>query len=397
MTKRDLLAFIFRYKNTVFGWWLFIAAVVTLLAYASPQGFRAQSSILVERTKAPVAAATDFRAPDRDEAMNTEVQILMSRPVLEAVVDELRLAVPKAEGSVPAESSLSDRISDVMIELGLKNRAGPREGWIETLTRELDAKAVVDSSVLNVSFSSSEPRLAMNVVNAVTDAFIDHRRGIYASRGLGEHFKTQMDEAQRELDALRRDLTEFKDVNSMSAVADSKAELVKETGRLRDRISLLRAERAELRSRFAQNHPKVLVVNQNIAAVQRQLSTRAQALKDLEQLQSTTDEINTLIQSQERIFLDYKRQYEQERAREAAPQNFVNSRVIAYASLPAEPVFSRLFIIKLGLAGGFVFALLIAFMREYFNNRITTPDQAERALGVPVLASIPKKAAIAHL
>ena len=63
MTKRDVLAFIFRYKNTVLGWWLFIAAAVTLLAYASPLGFRAESSILVERTKAPVAAIADFRAP----------------------------------------------------------------------------------------------------------------------------------------------------------------------------------------------------------------------------------------------------------------------------------------------------------------------------------------------
>ncbi len=182
MTKRDVLVFIFRYKNTVLGWWIFIAAMVTLLAYISPQGFQAQSSILVERTKAPVAATSDFRAPERDEAMNTEVQILMSRPVLEAVVDELRLAEPKDE---PAGPTLKDRIRGWLIEAGLKTRTDPRERWIETLTQELGAKPVVDSSVLIVSFSSNDPRVAMNVVNAVTDAFIDHRRGVYSSRGLG--------------------------------------------------------------------------------------------------------------------------------------------------------------------------------------------------------------------
>lgn len=395
MTKRDVLAFIFRYKNTVLGWWLFIAVAVTLMAYANPQAYRATSSILVERTKAPVAAASDFRAPERAEAMNTEVEILMSRPVLESVVEELRLAAPKDDRD-PQPPSLKQRIDDWMVAAGLTTRADPKESWIESLAREVRTKPVVDSSVLTVSFTSSDPRLAMNVVNAVTDAYIDHRRGVYSSRGLGAHFKTQMEEAQRELETLRAELSAFKDANAMSAVADSRAELVRETGRLRDRIALLRETRTDLRTRYAQDHPKVQAANQNIASSQRQLSLRDRELKDLEQLQSTIDELGTLIQSQERIFIDHKRQYEQERAREAAPENFVNSRVIAYASLPAEPRLSRLFIIKLGLAGGFAFALLIAFVREYFNNRVTTPDQAERALGVPVLASIPNKAAIAR-
>ena len=44
MTKRDVLAFIFRYKNTVLGWWLFIATVVALLAYAGTQMMSARRS-----------------------------------------------------------------------------------------------------------------------------------------------------------------------------------------------------------------------------------------------------------------------------------------------------------------------------------------------------------------
>ena len=395
MTKRDVLTFVFRYKSTVLGWWLFIAAAVAGLAFSGEPAYRAESAILVERTKAPVAAARDFLAPERAEAMNTEVQILKSRPVLERIVDDLGLDRPD-DGDEVRPPSLKDRIDQWMIEAGLSHHQDPREGWIEGLRRELEAKPVVDSSVLTVRFANSDPRLAMDVVNTATEAYIAHRRSVYSAQGLGTHFKTRMEEAERELVSLRDDLAAFKEANAAHAVTESRGELVRETGRLRDRIATLRAERTELRTRFARTHPKVQAVSQNIAASESELSQRSEELTLLEQQQATLDEMGALIRSQEDIFLDYKRRYEQERAREAAPENFVNARVIAYASLPATPRFSRLFLIKVGLVGGFIFAVLIACVRQYFNNRVTTPDQAERALGVPVLASIPKKSSLAR-
>jgi len=390
MTKRDLLAFVFRYKNTVLGWWLFIAALVTVMSYLLPQSYRAEGSVLVERTNPPVAADSNFRAPERAEAMNTEIQILRSRPVIETVIDQLRLDQPKDQDAPATAPSLGARLSGLLVALGLKTEKSARESWVETLTRFVDAKAVVDSSVLTISFSSSSPTLAMNVVNSVTDAYIAHRRQVYSSRGLSAYFKTNMDQALGQLEELRAEVAAFKQDHAMSAISDSRGELVKEVGRMRDRMTLLRAERAELRTRFAASHPRVTVADQNIAAVQRQLDQRSQELHALEQGEAAVRELETLIQSQERLFLDYKQQYEQEKAREAAPENFVNSRVISYATLPGEPRFSRLFMIKLGILGGFLFALLIAFLREYFNNRVSTPEQAERALGVPVLASVPK-------
>jgi uncharacterized protein involved in exopolysaccharide biosynthesis len=392
MTKRDVLTFVFRYKNTVIGWWLFIVALVVLLSYLLPQSYRATGSVLVERNSPPVAVDSNYRAPERAEAMNTEIQILLSRPVVEAVVDQLRLDQPNEREERPL--SLRDRLGSLLVSLGLKAEKGPRETWIETLTQFVEAKAVVDSSVLTIGFSSSDPTLAMNVVNAVTDAYIAHRREVYSSRGLSSYFKSNMDEALAQLEELRSELADFKQNNDMTAISDRQGELVKETARLRERMTLLRAERAELRTRFAASHPRVTVADQNIAAAQRQLDDRLKELHDLEEGEATVHELETLIQSQERVFLDYKQQYEQEKAREAAPENFVNSRVISYAPLPGQPRFSRLSIIKLGILGGFVFALLIAFLREYFNNRVSTPDQAERALGVPVLASVPKTRAL---
>ena len=110
--------------------------------------------------------------------------------------------------------------------------------------------------------------------------------------------------------------------------------------------------------------------------------------------QSTIDDLQVLISSQEKIILDYKTRFEEERARESAPENMVNASVIEYAAVPARPMLSRMFFIKVGILGGFLLAVLIAFLREYFDTRVASPEAAERALGVPVMGSIAKARAL---
>jgi uncharacterized protein involved in exopolysaccharide biosynthesis len=391
MTRRDLLAFLFRYKGSILGWWLFVVALVTWLVYALPQGFEAESRILVERTRAPVVTAREFNAPEMDEAMNTEVEILGSRPVIEAAVSNLGLDKPSDdEAAADQGPSLSHRLGDFLLEIGLRDRVSQREAWIELLSRQLKAAPVVDSNVLSVTYGSSDPLLAMKVVNAVTDAYIAHRRGIYAPRGASDYFKTRMEEAGQQLAELREQLAAYRADVSGSAMVDSQAELVRQVGTLRERIVALRAERADLLSRFAAEHPRVVVATQNLAAAERELAARDREITELDALQTRIGELNGLIENQESVFLDYKSQYEQELARESAPEDLVNARVIAYAALPAKPKHSRLFYIQLAIAGGLVVGFLVAAVRVYFDNRALDPDQVEEALGVPVLASIPR-------
>ncbi len=395
MTRRDLLTFVFRWKNTVLGWWIFIVALTVVLVYIMPPGYEAGSAVLVERTKSPVMSQTGFTAPDMAEAMNTEMEIVRARPVIEAVVHDLALDAASAQGAdEETEKSLSASFRELLVNLGLRTQVPAREGWIEDLTKRIAATPVVDSNVLRISFSSPDPVFSMRVTNAVTDAYIAHRRSIYAAQGASDYFKQKMDEADAELDRLRAALSDFKAKHAVTALSGGRPELVREIGNNRERLALLRKERAELASRFANNHPRVVVANRNIAQAERDLKARTAELEEIEARQSTIDDIQVLIASQETVFLDYLTRYEQERARESAPENLVNVKVIEYAAVPPRPKRSRMFFIKVAILGGFLLAVLIAFLREYFDTRVSTPDAAERALGVPVVGSVGKSRAL---
>lgn len=401
MTKRDLLGFIFRYKNTILGWWVFVILIVAGLVYAIPQSYLAASSVLVERTKAPVVTTPNYIAPSMIEVMNTELAIIKSRPVLEAVADELaRKSAIAGAAQAPEKPNrvkqLLSALGDFMLEIGLRDPVPEREGLIQHLVKAVKADPVVDSNVLIISYPNRDPAAAMSVVNAVTDAYMTHRRSVYSLQGASDYFRTKMEEAARELERLRGALQDFKEKYSISALEESKEELVREIGRIRDRLAELRTTRSQLETRFASKHPQVLAITDNVEGAQRELADRADELQTLETRQTTIGDLTVLINSQESLFLDYKTRYEQERAREATPENFVNTRVIEYAPLPAKPRHSRLFYIALGAAGGMIFAVLIAFMREYFNRRVTTPEIAERSFGVPVMGSIARKRAIRH-
>ena len=241
MTRRDLLAFLFRYKGTIVGWWIFIVLVVGAMAYTAKPTYEAMSSVLVERTRAPVITARQYNAPEMAEAMNTEVEILRSRTVVEAVISNLRLDQPGSDdGAEDRRSGLSGyikRLKDYLVVIGLRHTVDRREGWVETLYRGLDAEPIVDSNVLTITYASSEPLLSMKVVNAVTDAYIAHRRGIFASRGASDYFRERMEEAAEELDALRARLEAYRADVSVSALLDNRSDLVREVSELRSRIS----------------------------------------------------------------------------------------------------------------------------------------------------------------
>lgn len=402
MTRRDLLAFLFRYKGTIVGWWVFIVLIVGVMAYFAKPTYEAMSSVLVERTRAPVITAREYNAPEMAEAMNTEVEILRSRTVVEAVISNLRLDQAAGGGTSEDEPKFSPstyikRLKDYLVEVGLRHTVDRREGWVETLYRGLDAEPIVDSNVLTITYASSEPLLSMKVVNAVTDAYIAHRRGIYASRGASDYFKERMEEAAVELDGLRARLDAYRADVEVSALLDNRSDLVREVTEMRSRLITLRAERADLMSRFTASHPRVVVADQNIEATLRQLQDRNTEIRELEELQTKIDSLQGLIDNQEIAFLNYKSEFEQERAREGAPEDLVNVRVIAYATMPAKPKRSPMFFIKVALVAGLMLGMLMAFVRAYFDNRVADPDQVERALGVPVIGSIPKKRALRHV
>jgi len=69
-----------------------------------------------------------------------------------------------------------------------------------------------------------------------------------------------------------------------------------------------------------------------------------------------------------------------------------NISVIQAASVPAKPIKPKKKLnIALAIILGAVSGLGLAFISEYKNQGLSTPESAERRLGLPVLGTVPYK------
>jgi len=114
---------------------------------------------------------------------------------------------------------------------------------------------------------------------------------------------------------------------------------------------------------------------------------------ELAQLSSTEGELVRLTRNQELIegeYREYREKLNKSNLTASLDQDKVtNVRVVQAATTPHAPVSpNKLRTIALGILLGFFAGIVLAFVLEYFDDTINTPEDVERWVKVPVLASI---------
>ena len=85
MTKRDIVVFLFKWKGTLLSTFLLVVVLVTSLVYLLPPAYKAKSIVLIESIQAISTRTDPMPGVDMPIVLKTESQVVLSRPVLEAV------------------------------------------------------------------------------------------------------------------------------------------------------------------------------------------------------------------------------------------------------------------------------------------------------------------------
>lgn len=136
---------------------------------------------------------------------------------------------------------------------------------------------------------------------------------------------------------------------------------------------------------------KVAILAEN-EALRRVLAQIRNELPGLDQMQLEQSRLNRNVQILGNEYASLKNQLAQARLREQEVLDLGSLAVGSPATVahPASPwgKFARLALAALlGLTGG----AALAFSLEYLDNSVRTPENAERLLGIPVLAAIPRQ------
>jgi tyrosine-protein kinase Etk/Wzc len=279
--------------------------------------------------------------------------------------------------------------------------ANPGTRFSVSRSRELDAigrlqddlvveEKTKQSGVISVTLDGRDSDRVTRVVNDLADNYV------------AQNVKRKRDEAQSTLDFLATQLPTLKtrleaSENAYNAFRNRRGtvDLSEESklllGQLVDTKAKqidLEQKRNELQLRFSDDHPAVLALSDNIsalAAVQRELSGRVQALPNTEQeaLRLLRDvRVNT------QLYTNMLNSSQQLSVIEAGQVG--NVRVVDRAMRSDKPVKpKKLIVIGISIVLGILLGTAIPFVRRSLQVRIENTDQIERILGVPVYSVVP--------
>lgn len=185
---RELLFIFFRQKRVIVWVTAVTFAAALLVAFLWPPTHGATGRILVRAKKAektPQAIeAEDTRTPElTKEDLSSEEQILVSTSVIERAITGLmaRKQYPAATGR--------DLVKEVY-----------------RVQRALKTELVGASNVIEVRYESRDAQMAMTLLGAVMETYIDHRNRVYNPAEAGDYFRENAERSRQQLAARESEL-----------------------------------------------------------------------------------------------------------------------------------------------------------------------------------------------
>ncbi len=388
-----------------------------------------------------------------DMALETEVEAIRSRPIIESVIDWLNLDRDPEFSAAAVAADDSDA-------------EGPPErgALIAAVRQAISVKRIGDTSVIEIRCDSRRPQTAQALCTTVAEMYLagQLQRKVSVTERADEWLTERIDELRGELEERQAAIAAFRASNGLiganaetlnqqqltqlnTQLADARAVAAESRARLRQaeamragsasnqaiaevlgsavvedlrrQESALIGRRAELATRYRPTHPSMKQVERELAEVRRAVRREVDRLMiGLESEAALADERVSAIESgiaqqstvmgEDARTVARLRELEQDaqatreiyrsflaRAKEIADQASIqtpDSRILSAAALPTSPSRpQRLLIIALVFMAATVVGTGAAVAVDFADRRIRSPEMAYRATGLQHLGSVP--------
>jgi len=437
---------------------LTLVSVVAVATFKMKPVYVASAQIEIDRNSPNILPFQEEQGGsswyDQQDYIQTQARVLESDSLALDTIKSLKLWNYPEFRSSPQEIAALDNLSDP------NQQPVRRPAILSEFLGSLDIKPVPNSNLLQVSFSSQDPRLAAMVVNKQLQNFIQmnyrtrYESAMHASDWLEQQltdFKSRVEKSEDARLAYERQnkiwtVSEGQDLSTQKLADLNKQLTAAQTQRMKDEASYLmvrageidslpevqsdaviqdlgkqqdrlRGEYADALSKYGPNFPKVKQLQAQLASVAKSLAQEKKAVaqeiitqyhtalqrEQLLQQALNKQEGSASQQAQKMVQYDIlKREADAnqqlynsllEKLKEAglsAGLRSNNLRIVDAAMIPSAPTRpQKARDISLALIVGLVGGVGLAFLREYLDNTVKTPDDVENLTHLPSLAIVP--------
>ncbi|SNT06492.1 Uncharacterized protein involved in exopolysaccharide biosynthesis [Granulicella rosea] len=254
---RAVVEAVFRHRRAIEWTAGAVMAVTLLYVLFCPRAYQSEMNILVRNARPDYLLSpernTNNTAPPEvtEEKINSEIEVLKSKDVADAVVDPNWPSKPLAERT-PSEIKAHEK---AVLSYG----------------KHLAVEALRKSNVIHVSFTASSPAVATETVNRLLGAFLAKQREIERSTGASRFFDTEAQRYKSELDEAQRQLAGYQQANQMVSLTDKENTLQQQITGLEEAVRSTQVQIDEATNRLANGNGQLKSMPSRMSTTERSI------------------------------------------------------------------------------------------------------------------------------
>lgn len=267
-----------------------------------------------------------------------------------------------------------------------------RQHKITALQSQLNiAEKGKQSGMLTVSLTGSDPVLITNILNTLGNVFVSQniqRKAAEAEKSLS-FLDAFLPELRKQMQESEDQYTQFRDSKSTYDLgAEGRASLDTSVN-LQLKLLELQQKRRELLPQFTPAHPSIKAVDQQIAAINKEIDKLTTNVKKLPELEQQLLNLTRNVKVNSEMYVNLLNSAQQLRLVKEGKVG--NVRVIDEAFVPGGYIKpQKSLILAMGIALGLMLGVTIAVIRAMLRPGIKEPNEIEQSLGMHVFATIPR-------
>lgn len=389
VSRRELLTFLYKYRRRLLRAFFIPLVLSIILSFLPTPRYQAESILIVRLGSEYVyqpEVESNANGPqpaipfDRDQIFKSEVAILSSddlhRQVVEMIgVDRLFPDMAHPTGFAAVTASVRTAIMRTFQAIGFveEEQLTPEQiqrkrvaRGVERFDKYLDILLQKESAVISVTFEHKDDLVATQTLESLLKLYFDKHKQLYFEPRT-PLVEAQLQAKREQAQAAEKAVEDFKREHHIYSFDDQRAELLRQRGEAQ-------AQAATIISAG---------LDQKIAGFDDLLSrlgAQEAKLKELQDAEKIAADSLSLYSQK----LDAARAYD-----DLQRQRADSVRVIQPPIASPEPKSWQGLIILGGFFVAIISVLAAAAYTEFSRHGFLTPEQIERALGLPVLAVVP--------
>jgi uncharacterized protein involved in exopolysaccharide biosynthesis len=258
---RDFLRILFKRKTQILIFFFVTFFTVAVGTFLTKPTYQAVAQILVKLGRENIYVPTSGGSSpvinfNREEQINSEIEILKSRSLVMEVINEL--------GPETVYEDIADGPSGIRAAiLPSKGSARtPAEKALLIMQKKLDVQGIKKSNVIEVSFKHTDPQTAAAVVNKLSNLFLDRHLDVYRTPQSYEFFQQQSEFLKTKLNEAEIRLQDLKKKYDVTALGEQQSILLRQSAEMRTALNETLSQVVEVENRVQQ-------LQQQLAAVPR--------------------------------------------------------------------------------------------------------------------------------